>query len=140
MVLVSVRGSSENVMSVIGVYLPCLDLGIDCYREHLVELECVVSECEMLDSVVILGDCNAHLSVDGREFCYRKSWTGITLQMSPCMGCLAIGPSYTYCSGSVCTKIDYALMNVGAASLLSSVETRSMVDLNVSNHLPIVIK
>ena len=81
-VLVSTRGSSENVMSVIGVYLPCLDLGIDCYREHLVELECVVSECEMLDSVVILGDCNAHLSVDGREYCYRKSWTGMTLQMS----------------------------------------------------------
>ena len=36
-----------------------IDLGIDCYREHLVELERVVSECETLGSVVILGDFNA---------------------------------------------------------------------------------
>ena len=61
------QGSSSNVMSVIGVYLPCLDLGIDCYRQHLVELERVVSECETLGSVVILGDCNAHLLVQMAE-------------------------------------------------------------------------
>ena len=55
-------------------------------------------------------------------------------------GCLPTGPSYTYSSGTVRTKIDYTLMNVVAASLLSSVDTRSMVDLNTSDHLPIVIK
>ena len=36
LVLVSAQGSSDSVMSVMGVYLPCLDLGIDYYREHLV--------------------------------------------------------------------------------------------------------
>ena len=30
----------------IGVYLPCLDQGLDCYGEHLTELERVVTECE----------------------------------------------------------------------------------------------
>ena len=34
----------SSLMSVIGVYLPCLDLGVDCYREHLMELEGVISE------------------------------------------------------------------------------------------------
>lgn len=54
--------------------------------------------------------------------------------------CLATGPSYTYCSGDVCTKVDYALMNADATSMLSSVSTRDMVDLNTSDHLPIVVE
>ena len=33
------QGSSVNVMSVFGVYLPCLDLGINYYREHLVNFD-----------------------------------------------------------------------------------------------------
>ena len=53
------QGSSDHVMSVIGVYL---DLGIHCYKEHLVELERVLSESETLGSVVILDDFNTHLS------------------------------------------------------------------------------
>ena len=31
------------VVSVIGVYLPCLDQRVDCYRKHLAELERVIS-------------------------------------------------------------------------------------------------
>ena len=54
--------------------------------------------------------------------------------------CLAVGSSYTYCSGDVCTKVDYALMNADATSMLSSVSTRDMVDLNTSDHLPIVVE
>ena len=52
----------ENLlMSVIGVYLPCLDLGVDCYQEHMKELERVVSESRLLGPVTVLGDFNAHL-------------------------------------------------------------------------------
>ena len=36
------------VMSVIGVYLLCLDQGIDYYREQLIELERVVCESALL--------------------------------------------------------------------------------------------
>lgn len=32
---VSVDNGNASVMLVIGVYLPCLDQGVDCYREHL---------------------------------------------------------------------------------------------------------
>lgn len=46
----------SSLMSVIGVYLPCLDLGVDCYREHLLELERVVSEARLLGPVTVLGD------------------------------------------------------------------------------------
>ena len=34
----------NSLLSVVCVYLPCIDQGVDCYREHLVELERVVSE------------------------------------------------------------------------------------------------
>ena len=80
-------------------------------------------------SAVVLDDLNGHLSVVGRnilrgvllqETLDRNDLTDVS------SGCLPTGPSYTYSSGSVRTKIDYTLMNVVAASLLSSVETRSM--------------
>ena len=49
------------MMSVIGVYLPCLNLGVDCYREHLTELK---SESRLLGAVTVLGDFNAHLDAE----------------------------------------------------------------------------
>ena len=48
-------------ISVIGVYLPCSYQGSECYRQHLVELERIVSESALLGPVIILGDFNAHL-------------------------------------------------------------------------------
>ena len=65
----SVDDGVRSVMSVIGVYLPCLDQGVDCYREHLIELEMVVSESVQLGPVAVLGDFNAHLGklCGGRE-------------------------------------------------------------------------
>ena len=57
----SVDDGDRSVLSIIGVYLPCLDQGLDCYKEHLVELERVVSEFELLGPVIVLGDFNAHL-------------------------------------------------------------------------------
>ena len=43
----SVDDGDGSVVSVIGVYLPCLDQRVGCYRENLVELECVISESEL---------------------------------------------------------------------------------------------
>ena len=134
-------GSEGEVMSVIGVYLPCLDQGLNCYGEHLTELERVITECEALGPVVVMGDFNAHLSAGGMNV------QGVLLKelMDRCgltdasSGCLAKGPDYTYCSGVVRTKVDYALMNVEAASLLSDVKILEMEDLNTSDHLPIVV-
>ena len=78
----SVDDGDGSVVSVIGVYLPCLDQGVDCYREHLVELERVISESELQGPVVVLGDFNAHLGGEaGGEQnlqgpCCRRCWKG----------------------------------------------------------------
>ena len=42
------NGEDQSWLSILGVYLPCLDLGIELYRESLVELEKVVSVSEQL--------------------------------------------------------------------------------------------
>ena len=46
--------------TVIGVYLPCADLGTETYCEHLIELERIISDHQRLGPVVIMGDFNAH--------------------------------------------------------------------------------
>ena len=35
----SVNEGDRSVVSVIGVYMPCLDQGIDCFGQHMAELE-----------------------------------------------------------------------------------------------------
>ena len=55
--------TTRSLFSIVGVYLPCIDQGVDCYREHLVELEHVVSESRLLGPVAVLGDLNAHLGL-----------------------------------------------------------------------------
>ena len=66
----------SSLLTVIGVYLPCLNLGVDCYREHLTELERVVSESRLLGPVTVLGDFNAHLEAGRQNLqgvsCFRK--------------------------------------------------------------------
>ena len=49
------------IVSVLGVYLPCLDLGI---VEHLIELERVVSSCDEKCPVIVMGDFNAHIGIN----------------------------------------------------------------------------
>ena len=55
------KGGDEAWISIIGVYLPCLDLGVELYRESLTELERVISESEHWGPVIIADDFNAHL-------------------------------------------------------------------------------
>ena len=52
---------SDSFLMVIGVYLPCLNLGIEYFQEQLVELERVSLESKQMGMVVVLGDFNAHL-------------------------------------------------------------------------------
>lgn len=52
----------DSSLTVISVYLPCLEQGIDLiYRQHLEELEMVISKSLLLGGVMVLGDFNAHL-------------------------------------------------------------------------------
>ena len=57
----SIRSSDqETVFSVIGVYLPCADLGVEYYCEHLMELERLISDQQQQGPVIVMGDFNVH--------------------------------------------------------------------------------
>lgn len=58
---VRLKKDDETWLSIIGVYLPYADLGMDYYRDTLVEVERVISDSANLGPVVIAGDFNAHL-------------------------------------------------------------------------------
>ncbi len=103
----SVDYRDASVMTVIGVYLPCLDQGMQCYREHLIELDRVVMESVHLGPVVVLGDFNAHLGgLGGGRGTGDPNIQGILLQelmgsgnlSAVSLGRIASGPNYTYCS------------------------------------------
>ena len=131
----SMDDGDRSVMTLTGVYLPCLDQGVDCYREHLVELERVISESELQGPIMVLGDFNAHL---GGEAVGEENLQGALLQevLERCslsavsQGAMASGPGYTFCSGDVRTTVDYILMDVEAASMVVSCRTHPMEDLN----------
>ena len=57
----SMANTNESWISIIGVYLPCLDLGVDLYRESLIELERLILDSERMGPVIVTGDFNAHL-------------------------------------------------------------------------------
>ena len=53
--------NSGSILSIIGVYLSCMDQGMEVYSEHLAVLERAITESQSLGKVVIVGDFNAHL-------------------------------------------------------------------------------
>ena len=139
----SLDGEGNSITSVIDVYLPCLNQGIECYRDHLIELESVVRDLQQLGPVIALGDFNAHLGTAEDEGV--QNLQGVLLQkvLEQCglsavsQGALASGPCYTFCSGNVQTTVDY--LDVAATSMLANCHTHPMEDLNTSDHLPITV-
>ena len=137
-----------SVLSVIGVYLPCNDQGLDVYKEHLVELEQIVSDSLLLGPVVVVGDFNAHLgSLGGPRGVGDMNVQGVILYelMIRCdlsvasLGSAALGEMYTYSRGECRTTVDYVLVDVKAASMMTSCVTHSEEELNTSDHLPLSI-
>ena len=61
----SIHDGVESLITVIGVYLPCADQGMECYTNHLIELERIINESSVLGKVIVLGDFNAHLGTLG---------------------------------------------------------------------------
>ena len=51
----------QTWISILGVYLPCLDMEVELYRDSLVDLERVVLESQQWGPVIVAGDFNAHL-------------------------------------------------------------------------------
>ena len=108
--------SSNSILSVIGVYLPCQDLGIDLYRNCLTELEQLVVESKRMGPTVIMGDFNAHLGCLGGPRGFGSPNIQGHLLQQHILNCdvfvatqseYAFGPSHTLQRGDVRTTIDY---------------------------------
>ena len=143
----SLDKSATTVLTVIGVYLPCLDQGIDCYSSHLLELEKIICESQLLGRVMVVGDFNAHLGVLGGEKGRGKpNLQGVLLSevMDRCrlsavsLGSIATGSDFTFFSGTSRTTVDYVFADSGIVSLMSGCHTLFIDDLNTSDHVPIV--
>ncbi len=55
----------SSTLSIIGVYLPCIDQGLDVFAECLSVLESLVCDSKRLGPVIVAGDFNAHLGTLG---------------------------------------------------------------------------
>ena len=146
----TVDNGDRSTVSVIVVYLPCLDQGMDCNKEYLVELERIISESQIMGAVLVTGDFNAHIGGLGglrglgdpgaRGCCYMYEMMEKCNLSAVSLGSMASGPGYTYLSGESQTTVDYILMDVEAASMMWSCITHHMDHLNTSDHLPLTVK
>ena len=68
-ITVKLSSSSCTFLTILGVYLPCADQGMQSYCDHLVELEHLVTEAQGQGLVMVLGDFNAHLG----PLCYNHA-------------------------------------------------------------------
>ena len=131
-------------MTVLGVYLPCTDMGIECYSERLMELEKVISERQRFGSILITGDFNAHLgTLGGTRGEGSPNQQGILHQ--PLVRCrlyavslsLTEGPRYTFSNSMTQTTVDYMIASHDASDLIRRCFTHKPAPLNCSDHLPI---
>ena len=133
-------------VTILGVYLPCTDMGIDCYGEHLIELERLISEGQQLGPIVITGDFNAHLGtlggVRGRG---SPNQQGILLHQllvwcklyAVSLSSLSEGPQYTFWNSTTRSTVDYIIASQEASDYIQRCFTREPAPLNNSDHLPI---
>ncbi len=138
--------SDSSVYTILGVYMPCMDQGLDCYREHLVELERCISEGQQLGAVIIAGDLNAHIgTLGGPRGSGQPNRQGILLKdlIDRCslhvlsLSSRSQGQTYTYWNDSAETTVDYIIGDYVASCAMTQCYTHSHAHLNTSDHLPI---
>ena len=122
---IRMKKDGETWISIIGVYLPCADLGMDYYRDTVVDLEKIISDSTILGPVVVAGDFNAHLwQLWGPHTSSTTNCQGLLLgeQLNRCelhatsLSSTASGLDYTFHSGDRFTTVDYILTDVEASS------------------------
>ena len=122
--------------------------GLDCYTDHLIELEYLINKSLLLGQVIVLGDFNAHLgTLGGIRGKGAANVQGVLISevMARCnlsavsLSSLATGSDYTYFSGDVRTTVDYVFADAGTISLMSGCVIAEIEDLNTSDHVPITV-
>ena len=145
---IRIKSSCPSVddITIIAVYLPCSDMGMECYSEHLIELERVVSEHQPHGPVIIMGDFNAHLgTLGGERGTGQPNQQGILLHqlIARCnlyavsLSSLSQGPAYTFQNSVSQITVDYVLANHDATEYIRHCYTHDSAPLNTSDHLPI---
>ena len=136
------------MITIVSVYLPCLDLGIGLYCDCLIELEKVISKSDCMGPVIVADDFNAHLgSILGPRVVCNPYLQGVLLgylldrcKLHAVSLCESVsGPNYTYKSGETCTTVDYILADIEASSCIDSCRVHSDEDLNTSDHLALSV-
>ena len=145
---VRLKRDKGSWLSVIGVYLPCADLGLDYYRDTLIELEELISVSSTYGPVVITGDFNAHLdqmwgprgssAANPQGLMVGDLLMGCDLYAASLSGC-ASGPNYTFHSGGNFSTVDYIFTDVEASSEIEKCWTHEEHPLNLSDHLPVTV-
>ena len=141
--------SEVTGLNVFGVYLPCADMGIECYCEHLVELESLISESQRHGPVMIVGDFNAHLGcLGGVRGHGNPNQQGILLHQllvrcnlyAVSLSALSQGPQYTFWNSETRTTVDYIIASHDASNYIQHCFTHPPAPLNNSDHLPITVE
>ena len=128
--------------------MPCADLGLDYYRDTLIELEELISDSSTYSPVVITGDFNAHLdqmwgpcgfnATNPQGLMVGDLLMGCDLYAASLSGC-ASGPNYTFHSGGNFSTVDYIFTDVEASSGIEKCWTHEEHPLNLSDHLPVTV-
>ena len=143
---ISLSRPDKAGLSVFGVYLPCADVGIESYCEHLVELENLISDSQHHVPVVIVGDFNAHLgSLGGVRGHGSPNQQGVLLHQllvrcnlyAVSLSPLSEGPEYTFWNSTTRTTVDYVIASHDASDYIQGCFTHQLAPLNNSDHLPI---
>ena len=135
----------QTWISILGVYLSCLDLGVKLYRDSLVELERVVLESQQWGPVIVAGDFNAHLGPMWGPRAHKSPNVLLGEVLDRCkLHAVSLGeptsdPDYTYLSGNSETIVDYILADIEASSCIESCEVLESSDLNTSDHLALSV-
>ena len=114
----------------------------------LTELECITEDSKQLGPTVIMGDFNAHLgTLGGPKGCGDPNSQGVLFHELLWRSDLFIaslsnhaeGPHYTFWRGDTHTTVDYVLMDVDVAFIMSSCMIHDVACLNTSDHLPLSV-
>ena len=139
----------RTIISVLGVYLPCLDKGIESYREHIIELENLISDSQHFGAVVIAGDFNAHIGcLGGLRGEGQPNHQGLLVKdlIDRCslhvlsLSGRAEGPNYTFWNSTSETTVDYIIGDIVASNAMVNCRTHECSPFNTSDHLPITAK
>ena len=140
-------GQCDDLLTIIGTYMPCTNYPLDEYKEYLSKLEQAILSTPHDGLVIITGNFNAHLgSLAGSHNPHSPNGRGLllkelidrTFSYSVSDSSMASDPSYTFSSGTHFTTVDYIFASQNLASLIESCGIMDEHELNTSDHLPII--